>query len=64
MKHQKRFWLFIISFCASLLFGTACKVGEGCPTKDYVAKAGKNGQLSTKHGKSGNLFGTKRTYKK
>ncbi|MEY4936109.1 MAG: hypothetical protein RIS64_2468 [Bacteroidota bacterium] len=64
MKYQTPFWFFLLFFCASLLLGTACKVGEGCPTKDYTAKVGKNGQLTTKHGKTGNLFGTKRTYKR
>jgi phosphoenolpyruvate synthase/pyruvate phosphate dikinase len=64
MKFQTRFWFCLMSFCASMLLGTACKVGEGCPTKDYTAKVNRKGQLSTKHGKTGNLFGTKKTYKR
>jgi hypothetical protein len=64
MKAKKQFFFYLICLGASLLLNTSCKVGEGCPTKDYTAKPGRNGQLSTKHGKTGNLFGTKRTYKK
>jgi hypothetical protein len=64
MKAQKQFFFYLIWFCVSLLLTTSCKVGEGCPTKGFTAKLGRNGQLSTKHGKTGNLFGTKRTYKK
>jgi phosphoenolpyruvate synthase/pyruvate phosphate dikinase len=48
----------------ALLLTTACKVGSGCPTKDYVAKVGKDGSLSTKRGKKENLFGVKKTYKR
>jgi hypothetical protein len=52
--------IFTLSMSTSL---SSCKAKEGCGLEDkYGAKTGKNGQLSTKRGKS-NLF-SKKTRKK
>jgi hypothetical protein len=47
--------IFTILLCLAILTAgvTSCKTGEGCPTKNYTAKVGKDGNISTKKGKSG-----------
>ncbi|MFM2269669.1 MAG: hypothetical protein RL757_3110 [Bacteroidota bacterium] len=48
--------LVLMLFCLSFTFlGESCRVKSGCPTKDYHAKVNRNGELSSKHGKT-NLF--------
>lgn len=51
-------------FVGSFLFaGTGCKTGEGCDNEiKYSVKTDKNGDLSTKRGKS-NLFSKKQRKK-
>ncbi len=54
----------LMFFVGSFLFaGTSCKTGEGCDNEiKYSVKTDKNGDLSTKRGKS-NLFSKKQRKK-
>jgi predicted small secreted protein len=62
MKHLK--YLILSAFLALVAFSTtSCKTAEGCGLEEkYGTKTDKNGNLSTKRGKS-TLFDKKRTKK-
>jgi len=56
---MKRSTLFLLLFaCLSLTTVSSCKTGEGCNTDQWNAKTDKDGNMSTKRGKSG-LFSKK-----
>lgn len=62
---RKKIVFFLVFACLLGLTttSTGCKTGEGCGLEEaYAPKTGRNGQLSTKRGKS-NLFGKKRRKK-
>lgn len=61
---MKKYLLFAFIFAGSVLFLGSCKVKEGCETTEkYKVAVDKNGQMSTKRGKSG-LFSDKQMKKK
>lgn len=56
---MKRVTLILALFACFLVVSTSsCKTGEGCNTDQWQAKTDKDGNLSTKRGKSG-LFSKK-----
>ena len=64
MKHRKRLiYLLMASFFMFSMTATSCKTKEGCNTDQYKATTDKDGNLSTKRGKS-SLFSKKQKKKK
>jgi len=62
MRKSKQLFLFFVLSIGIMTLPTSCKTGEGCPTDQYHSKSDKDGNLSTKRGKS-NLFSKKQRKK-
>jgi len=64
MKRRKHFiYLLMASFFMFSVSLTSCKTGEGCNTENYKASTDKDGNFSTKRGKS-TLFSKKQKKRK
>lgn len=62
-KLLSRYFLVVCLGMGLSTMSTGCKTGEGCNTSQYTAKTDKNGNMSTKRGKS-NLFAKKNRKKR
>jgi hypothetical protein len=52
-KTQKNAFLGTVILIIGLLLVTGCRRKEGCPSMNQHVKAGKNGELPMKRGKTG-----------